>query len=158
MTVRMGYASWLSVATIPQLRDTLSQQRRSAPRPDYAGVRVPGRNDIRKERQKRSRKFKLCENGEEPFRFLSLSISKGGAPHSEYRTASSTGVCERVKSRTQRQSRTPPPADRASAREIGTESRFHENNALQRNGLAYGQANYTTGRTKKGGFYTMKMR
>ena len=33
MTVRMGYASWRSVATIPQLRDTLSQQRRSAPRP-----------------------------------------------------------------------------------------------------------------------------
>lgn len=42
--------------------------------------------------------------------------------------------------------------------EIGTKSRFHENNALQRNGLANGQAHYTTGRTKKGGFYTMKMR
>lgn len=120
----------------------------SAPRPDYAGVRVPGRNDIRGERQKRPVKFKPCENGEKQFGFLSLPLSMGEYPNSEHGAASSVGFCERVKSHAQRRSRTPPPADRASAREIKTESRFHENNALWRNGLANGQAHYTTGRTE----------
>ena len=51
-----------------------------------AGVRFPGRNDIREKRQKNTVIFKPCENSEEPAVFVPLSISNYDAPDSEHST------------------------------------------------------------------------
>ena len=48
-----------------------------------AGSDPPGRNDIRKKRQKPTVIFKPCENSEEPDGFMPLSISFSDAPDSE---------------------------------------------------------------------------
>ena len=52
--------------------------------PDYAGVRFPGRNDIREKRQKTTTIFKPCENSEETTVFVPLSISISDAPDIEH--------------------------------------------------------------------------
>ena len=49
-----------------------------------AGVRFPGRNDIREKRQKPTSIFKPCENSEETAVFVVLSISFSDAPDSEH--------------------------------------------------------------------------
>ena len=51
-----------------------------------AGVRFPGRNDIREKRQKTTAIFKPCENSEEPAVFVPLSISNCNALDSEHST------------------------------------------------------------------------
>ena len=49
-----------------------------------AGVRFPGRNDIREKRQNSTVVFKSCENSEELAVFVPLSTSISNAPDSEH--------------------------------------------------------------------------
>ena len=51
-----------------------------------AGVRFPGRNDIREKRQKPTSIFKPCENSEETAFFVVLSISLNDALDSAHNT------------------------------------------------------------------------
>ncbi len=52
--------------------------------PDYAGVRFPGRNDIRGERQKPEQKYKTYENSEKTACLIALPTLERELLNSEH--------------------------------------------------------------------------
>ena len=72
---------------------------------ENAGSDPPGRNDIRKKRQKPTAIFKPCENSEEPAVFVPPSISNCDAPDSERRMPFHVRFHRTMKSRAEQQKR-----------------------------------------------------
>ena len=114
-----------------------------------AGVRFPGRNDVRYKRQKDLKTISeigLCENSEENAVFVPLPLSDSDAPHSEYRAPIRVQSRQSVKSCTKRRNQYVLPVNRDTRAKNPADCRPIQNNALRRTEYAALHIHYTTGR------------